>query len=82
MIEIAKEKPQTMRRSLEDQGASRSITRTRYGGDARATSCAARMELPEDDCRERNEPKPWIRDKALEARVDRLKTVRDKWRRS
>ena len=36
------------------------------------------MEIPEADLPERSEPKPWIRDKQLEARINRLKAVRDK----
>ena len=37
------------------------------------------LDLPESELPERNEPKAWIRDKALEARIDRLKRVRDKF---
>jgi ribonuclease D len=39
------------------------------------------MEIPEAELPPRNDPKPWIRDKQLEARINRLKTVRDKYAR-
>ena len=37
------------------------------------------MEIPEAELPEKNEPKPWIRDKALETRINRLKRVRDRY---
>jgi ribonuclease D len=37
------------------------------------------LERPEDQLPEKSEPKAWIRDKSLEARVDRLKKIRDRF---
>jgi ribonuclease D len=39
------------------------------------------MEIPEAELPERSDPKPWIRDKQLEARINRLKDVRDRYAR-
>lgn len=76
MVDIAKEKPATYR----DLGALRSVSRyhsDRHGRDLAAIVRKA-MEIPEAELPERNDPKPWIRDKQLEARITRLKTVRDR----
>ena len=76
MVEIAKEKPVTAR----DLAALRSVSR--YHSDRYARELAAivkrAMEIPEADLPERSDPKPWNRDKALENRINRLKTVRDR----
>ena len=77
LIEIAKIKPQTVR----DLAAIKAVPRyhaDRYGRDLVAIVRAA-MELPEDALPERAEPKAWIRDKALEAKINRLKTIRDRY---
>jgi len=76
MVDIAKEKPATLR----DLVALRSVSRyhaDRYGRELAAIVKSA-MEIPETDLPERNEPKPWIRDKQLESRINRLKDVRDR----
>lgn len=77
MIDIAKEKPQTAR----DLAQLRSVSRyhaDRYGRELAAIVRRA-MEIPEAELPERNDPKPWIRDKALENRINRLKSVRDRF---
>lgn len=79
MVDIAKEKPATHR----DLVALRSVSRyhaDRYGRELSAIVRKA-LEIPEADLPERSEPKPWIRDKQLEARINRLKTVRDRYAR-
>ncbi|HYO77178.1 MAG TPA: ribonuclease D [Thermoanaerobaculia bacterium] len=77
MIEIAKAKPETHR----DLGAIAAVSRyhaDRYGRELVAIVRRA-MEIPEADLPEKGEPKAWIRDKALENRINRLKTVRDRY---
>ncbi|HEY0156725.1 MAG TPA: ribonuclease D [Thermoanaerobaculia bacterium] len=77
LVEIAKAKPQTHR----DLAAVAAVSRyhsDRYGRDL-VNIVRKAMELPEADLPEKNEPKPWIRDKALENRINRLKTVRDRY---
>lgn len=77
MVEIAKEKPVTVR----DLGALRSISRyhaDRYGREL-VSAVRRALEIPEAELPERNDPKPWVRDKALEARINRLKSVRDRY---
>ncbi|MEO8380773.1 MAG: ribonuclease D [Acidobacteriota bacterium] len=79
MVEIAKEKPATLR----DLAALRSVARyhsDRYGREL-AAIVKRGMEIPEAELPERNEPKPWIRDKQLENRINRLKDVRDRYAR-
>lgn len=76
ILDVAKEKPA----KIGDLATLKNVSqyhRTRYGKrlvDAVKTA----MEIPEADLPERNEPKPWIRDKALENRINQLKRVRDK----
>lgn len=79
IIEIAKEKPPSSR----ELGQLRSVSRyhfDRYGRELAAIVQRA-MELPEDELPERGEPKTWVRDKSLENRINRLKTVRDRYAR-
>ncbi len=76
IIEIARAKPKTR----EELVAVKTMSRyhlDRYGRDLLRIVRAA-LELPEDQLPERGETKPWIRDKALENRVDKLKKVRDR----
>ena len=77
IVEIAKAKPPTYR----DLAALKSVSRyhaDRYGRELAAIVRRA-MEIPDAELPERNEPKPWIRDKSLENRINRLKAVRDKF---
>ncbi|HSP17441.1 MAG TPA: ribonuclease D [Thermoanaerobaculia bacterium] len=76
LLEIAKEKPQT----IGDLGKLKSVSqyhRSRYA--RQLVEIVKRVvAMPESELPERNEPKTWIRDKALEDRINRLKRVRDK----
>lgn len=77
LVEIAKSKPQSHR----ELSALKAVPRyhaDRYGRDLVGIVRTV-MELAEDQLPERAEPKPWIRDKALEARIERLKKVRDRF---
>ena len=76
IVEIAKARPQTVRDLSQIKAVPRYHT-DRYGRDLVGIVRQA-MEIAEADLPEKNEPKPWIRDKALEARINRLKTVRDR----
>ena len=77
LIEIAKEKPKS-RNELEKIKAVSRFHSGRYG--AEITGVVRRvLELPEEQLPERGETKPWIRDRAVEARIDRLKKIRDKY---
>ncbi|HEY0372389.1 MAG TPA: ribonuclease D [Thermoanaerobaculia bacterium] len=79
IVEIAKEKPQTYRDLTHLKSVSR-YHGERYGRELVGIVKRA-MEIAEAELPERNEPKTWIRDKALEARINRLKTVRDRFAR-
>jgi ribonuclease D len=76
LLDIAKEKPQT----IGDLSKVKSVAtyhRNRYG--RQLVEIVKRVAaMPEAELPERNEPKPWIRDKALEDRINKLKRVRDK----
>jgi ribonuclease D len=76
ILEIAKARP-VAHRDLAQLGAVSRYHSDRYGREL-AQIVKRVMELPESELPEKGEAKPWIRDKALEARVDRLKRVRDK----
>lgn len=79
IIEIAKEKPPGVRELTQLKSVSR-YHGDRYGRDLAGIVRRA-MEIPEAELPERNEPRPWIRDKALENRINRLKSVRDRFAR-
>lgn len=77
LIDVAKEKPQTVR----DLAALKSVSRyhsDRYGRDL-VQFVRRGIELPESELPEKNEPRPWNRDRALESRIDKLKRVRDRY---
>lgn len=77
LLEIAKEKPKS-RNELEKIKAVSRFHAGRYGTEI--TGIVRRvLELPEDQLPERGETKPWIRDRALEGRIDRLKKIRDQY---
>lgn len=76
LIEISKEKPA----KIGDLSVLKSVSqyhRTRYGKPLVDIVHKA-MQIPEAELPERNEPKGWLRDKALENRINQLKRVRDK----
>ena len=77
MIEIAKAKPETHR----DLAAIAAVSRyhaDRYGRELVSIVRRA-LEISEQELPDKSDPKPWIRDKALESRINRLKTVRDRY---
>lgn len=77
LVEMAKAKPGTVRELSQTPAVSR-YHADRYGRDLVAIVKRG-MEIPEAELPEKNEPKPWIRDKALESRIERLKRVRDRF---
>jgi ribonuclease D len=79
LLEIAKEKPQS-RADLEKIKAVSRFHAGRYGNEIVAIVHRA-LGLPEAELPDRSETKPWIRDRALESRIDRLKKVRDQYAR-
>lgn len=77
IVEIAKAKPATVRELSQVPTVAR-YHADRYGRDLIGAVRRA-VELPEEELPEKGEPKAWIRDKALENRINRLKTVRDRY---
>ena len=77
IVEIAKAKPATVRELAQTPAVAR-YHADRFGRDI-INTVKRGLEIPEAELPEKNEPKPWIRDKALEARVVRLKRVRDRF---
>ncbi len=76
LVDVAREKPQDGA-ALGKIKAVSTYHRNRYAGTLLQIVRAA-MALPESELPERNEPRPWLRDKALENRINQLKRVRDK----
>jgi len=75
LLEIAKKKPET----IADLATLKPVApyhRSRYGRQLVEIVKHA-LAIPEAELPERNEPKAWLRDKALENRINRLKKVRD-----
>ncbi|HEV7768303.1 MAG TPA: ribonuclease D [Thermoanaerobaculia bacterium] len=77
IVEIARAKPATTRDLAQTPSVAR-YHADRYGRDIIAVVKRA-LEIDEAELPEKNDPKPWIRDKALEARIERLKRVRDRF---
>lgn len=77
IVEIAKAKPMTVRDLAQTPAVAR-YHADRYGRDLVAIVQRG-MEIAEAELPEKNEPKSWIRDKALETRIERLKRVRDRF---
>ena len=77
IVEIAKARPVSPR-DLAQLGAVSRYHSDRYGRDL-AQLVRKVMEMPEESLPEKGETKAWIRDKGLEARIDRLKRVRDRF---
>jgi ribonuclease D len=76
IVEIGKEKPATH----ADLGKVKALSqyhRNRYARELLRMVTAA-LELPEEALPEKGDAKPWIRDKALESRINRLKNARDR----
>jgi ribonuclease D len=76
LIEITKAKPDSVAELSKVRGMVR-YHLDRYGRDLVRIVRHA-LELPEDELPEKAEPKTWIRDKEVEARINRMKHVRDK----
>lgn len=76
IVEISKSRPLTVRDLAQTKGVPRYHV-DRYGRELVGIVREA-MEIAEADLPEKGETKPWIRDKALENRINRLKTVRDR----
>lgn len=77
ILELANLKPATTRDLPKVKALSRYHS-DRHGRELVQIINRA-MEIPEAELPEKSAPKPWIRDKALEARIDRLKKVRDRF---
>jgi ribonuclease D len=77
ILDIAKTRPDSLQALSQMKSVSR-YHADRFGRDivqiVQKANAIAEEELPE-----RNEKKPWNRDKALEGRIDRLKHVRDRF---
>jgi ribonuclease D len=76
LIEIAGKKPADAT-ELAALKAVSSYHRTRYTSEILRQVQSA-MAIPEAELPERNETKPWIRDRELENRINKLKKARDK----
>jgi ribonuclease D len=76
LLEIAKTRPVTAADLAKIKGMSRYVM-DRYGRDL-VNIVRAAMAIDESDLPEKNEPKQWQRDRELEARIERMKKIRDK----
>lgn len=76
ILEIAKARPDSVAELAKVKGVARYHV-DRYGRDlVRVVKHA--LEIPEEELPEKNEPRPWIRDRETEARIERMKTARDR----
>ena len=76
ILEVSREKPE----SRDDLGKIKTVSRyhaDRFGREILRIVRDA-MKIDEADLPQKNEAKPWIRDKQLDARVNRMKTARDR----
>ncbi|HEY2321553.1 MAG TPA: ribonuclease D [Thermoanaerobaculia bacterium] len=76
LLEISKLRPVTVADLSKIKGMSKYVV-DRYGREL-VNIVRSVMAIGESDLPEKNEPKTWLRDRELEARVDRMKKVRDK----
>jgi ribonuclease D len=76
LLDLAKERPKTMEELARLKSVSQ-YHRRRYGGELLDVVRRA-SSLTDDQLPDPNAPKAWIRDKALEHRINKLKRVRDK----
>lgn len=76
IVEVARAKPADAQALAGIKGIS-PAHRKRYARDIMRRVAEA-LALPEEKLPEKSDPRPWLRDKALESRVSRLKDVRDK----
>jgi ribonuclease D len=75
MIELAKARPESSSLLKRIRGMSRDAV-ARYSTEILAAIAEGRS-MPDDQLPELAEAKPWRRDRDLERRIDRLKTIRD-----
>jgi ribonuclease D len=75
ILEIARAKPATAADLAKVKGIPR-YHLDRYRRELLRIVTDA-MQLPEDELPSKNDAKPWIRDKDLERKIDRMKKVRD-----
>ncbi|HYM60998.1 MAG TPA: ribonuclease D [Thermoanaerobaculia bacterium] len=76
ILEIARERPE----SRDDLAKIKAVSRyhfARYGSEI-MTLVQRALALPEDALPEKSDARPWMRDKVLEARIEKLKKVRDR----
>jgi ribonuclease D len=76
LLEMSKTRPATVADLAKIKGVSKYVA-DRYGRELVNTIRAA-MAVDESDLPEKNEPKPWNRDRELDARIERMKKIRDK----
>jgi len=76
LIETAKAKTAAMPEIARIKGMSRYHI-DRYGRDI-ASTIRRSLDVPDAELPDKNEPKAWLRDRALENRIERLKKVRDR----
>lgn len=76
LIELAKTKAASQQ-ALDGIKILSQYHRNRYGRELLRIVREA-LALPESELPEKAEPRPWIRDKDLEARINRMKNARDK----
>lgn len=75
LVEIARQLPRSRQALSKVKGVS-SYHLNRYGGEL-LRIVEESLQLPESELPPKSPPKPWIRDRRMEATVDRLKKVRD-----
>lgn len=76
LVEISRTLPKDFQELTKVKGVS-GFHSSRYGKELLRMVHAA-MQVPEDQLPERTPSKPWIRDRQLEAAVERLKKIRDR----
>ncbi len=76
LLEMAKGRPVTAADLAKIKGVSKYVL-DRYGREL-VNIIRSAMAIAESDLPEKNEPKTWLRDRELEARIERMKKVRDK----
>lgn len=76
IVEVARAKAAAPEKLLGIKALS-PTHRRRYGREI-VRRVREALALPEEKLPEKGEPRPWMRDKALESRITRLKNIRDK----
>lgn len=75
MVEIARAKPASHGALEKVKGVAR-YHLDRYGREIVRIVTHA-LEIPEEALPEKNQPRAWVRDRALDARIERLRSARD-----